>query len=62
MVANIAVARKLLSILNALLGDQNHGNTLDAKDSRSRRLRGKRGPENLEAQGEDQTGDVITGK
>jgi hypothetical protein len=44
MVAIIAVARKLLTVLNAILGDQNHGKTLDAKDSRSRRLRGKRGP------------------
>jgi transposase len=44
MVAIIAVARKLLTVLNAILGGQNHGKTLDAKDSRSRRLRGKRGP------------------
>ena len=34
MVAVIAVARKLLTILNAILRDKPHGKPLDCKDSR----------------------------
>ena len=37
MVALIAVARKLLTILDAIIQDQNHGKPLETKDSRSPR-------------------------
>ena len=34
MVAAIAVARKLLTVLNAIIRDKSHGSTLDPKHSR----------------------------
>jgi transposase len=45
LVAIVAVARKLLTILNAIIREQSHGSPLDSKDSRSSRWRGPFSPE-----------------